>query len=218
MTADRLLDVLDEALSARVIDEMPNLVGRYQFTHALIQETLAGELSTTRKVKLHARIAETLEEAYGEEAEAHSAELARHFAEAQTLLGVDKLVRYSHLAGNRALVAYAYEEALAHFQSAISAKEGQALDAEAASSLFGFGRVQLAILDRPHFWEAMGNLDRAFGYYAETGDVERAVLVAEHPTPVIAGYATGPDERVARALTMVLPNSLATGRLLGSVR
>ena len=187
MTADRLLDVLEEALSARVIDEMPNLVGRYQFTHALIQETLAGKLSTTRKVKLHAHIAETLEEAYGEEAEAHSTELARDFAEAQTLLGVDKVVRYSHWAGDQALAAYAYVEALAHFQSALSAKEGQALDAEAASLLFGFGRVQLTILDQPHFLEAMGNLDRAFGYYTGTGDVKRAILVAEHPTPVIAG-------------------------------
>ena len=52
-----LLEVLDEALSARVIEELPRAVGRYQFTHALIQETLAGELSTTRKVRLHARIA-----------------------------------------------------------------------------------------------------------------------------------------------------------------
>ena len=36
MPADRLLDVLEEALSARVIDEMRQLVGRYPFTHSLI--------------------------------------------------------------------------------------------------------------------------------------------------------------------------------------
>ena len=54
---DRLLEVLEEALASRVIEELPQSVGRYQFTHALIQETLAGELSTTRKVRLHARVA-----------------------------------------------------------------------------------------------------------------------------------------------------------------
>ena len=36
---DRLLEVLEEALAARVIEELPQAVGRYQFTHALIQET-----------------------------------------------------------------------------------------------------------------------------------------------------------------------------------
>ena len=69
VSSDRLLDVLEEALSARVIDELPTAVGRYQFTHALIQETLAEELSLTRRVRLHARIAETLESLYGAEAE-----------------------------------------------------------------------------------------------------------------------------------------------------
>jgi predicted ATPase len=43
MTENRLLEVLEEALSARVIEELPQVVGRYQFTHALIQETLTEE-------------------------------------------------------------------------------------------------------------------------------------------------------------------------------
>ena len=77
ISQDRLLDVLDEALSARVIEELPDAVGRYQFTHALIQETLSEELSLTRRTRLHARIAESLEELYGAEAEAHAPELAR---------------------------------------------------------------------------------------------------------------------------------------------
>ena len=116
MTDDRLLEVLEEALSARVIEELPRTVGRYQFTHALIQETLAGELTTTRRVRLHARIAEALEYTYGEEAEDHASELAHHFAEAVTITGAEKLVRYSLIAGDRMLAAYGWEEALAHFQ------------------------------------------------------------------------------------------------------
>ena len=84
---DRLLDVLEEALAARVIEELPRALGRYQFTHALMQEVLAQELSTTRRVRLHAEIAEALEELYGAGAETHAAELAHHFGEAQLLLG-----------------------------------------------------------------------------------------------------------------------------------
>src|SRR4029079_2759370 len=54
---DRLLQLLEEALSMRVIEEAAGSIDRYQFTHALIQETLADELSLTRRVRLHARIA-----------------------------------------------------------------------------------------------------------------------------------------------------------------
>ena len=124
LSEDRLLEVLEEALSARVIEELPRALGRYQFTHALIQETLAEELSLTRRVRLHARIAEALEELYGEDADPHAGELAHHFGEAEALLGPEKLVRYSLVAGESALAAHAHEQALAHFERALAAKEG----------------------------------------------------------------------------------------------
>ena len=102
VTEDRLFEILEEALAARVIEELPQSVGRYQFTHALIQETLSGELSTTRKVRLHAQIAQALEELYGDAADAHAAELVHHYSEAEAMIGSEKLVRYSLLAGERA--------------------------------------------------------------------------------------------------------------------
>ena len=101
--------MLEEALSARVIKELTQAVGRYQFTHALIQETLTEELTLTRRVRLHARIAEALEDLYGDNAEAHAAELAHHFGAAESILGAAKLVRYSLLAGERALNTRAYD-------------------------------------------------------------------------------------------------------------
>ena len=48
-----------------------------EWKHALIPKTLAKEPSITRRERLHARIAEGLEELYGIDAEAHGAELAR---------------------------------------------------------------------------------------------------------------------------------------------
>ena len=81
LSEDWLLDVLEEALSARIIEELPAAMGRYQFTHSLVQETLVEELSLTQQARLHARIAETLEELYGPEAEANAAELAHHFVQ-----------------------------------------------------------------------------------------------------------------------------------------
>jgi len=49
----RLLELLDEAVTARAITEVPQAVGQYSFAHALIHETLYDELTTTRRVRLH---------------------------------------------------------------------------------------------------------------------------------------------------------------------
>ena len=106
-TEDRMLEACEEALAARIIEEPPGTMGRYQFTHALIQETLAQELSTTRRARLHARVGQALEEMYGENARTHASELAQHFAEAELVVGPTKLVLYSLLAGEQALAASA---------------------------------------------------------------------------------------------------------------
>ena len=41
------------------------------------------------------------------------------------MLGLEKHVKYSLLAGEQALSSFAYEDAQAHFQSGLSAKQGQ---------------------------------------------------------------------------------------------
>ena len=47
--------------SARIVEELPEELGLYQFTHASMQETLSSsELSTARQqYRLHARIADS---------------------------------------------------------------------------------------------------------------------------------------------------------------
>ena len=220
MSEDRLLETLEEALSARVIEELPEAVGRYQFTHALIQETLSAELSITRRVRLHAQIAQALEELYGEEAEAHAAELAHHLAQASTVLGSEKLVRYSLLAGERALTVYGYEEALVHFQRALVAKgddvESQpAADAETAAILFGIGQAQLATLQAHQWGDATANLRRAFDFYAESGDVARAVAVATYKTVLTRdSQQSAAAELIPRALKLVPADSHEAAYLL----
>lgn len=62
---DQLLGAVDEASAARLIEEAPNRAERFQFSHALVQQTLAEEVTTTRRVRLHARIGEALEEHSG---------------------------------------------------------------------------------------------------------------------------------------------------------
>jgi class 3 adenylate cyclase/tetratricopeptide (TPR) repeat protein len=217
MTEDRLFEILEEALAARVIEELPQSMGQYQFTHALIQETLSGELSTTRKVRLHARIAEALEELYGDHADSHAPELAHHYYEAEAMTGSEKLVRYSLIAGERALASYAHEEALTQFGRALAAKEGSspgregATDAETADIFSGLGHAQAALNETQ---EAVSSLGRAFDYYVEAGDLSRAVAIAQNPQS--ATFMRGMRDIISQAVQLAPAGSLESGRVLSS--
>ena len=219
VSEDQLLEVLEEALGARVIEESPGPGEYYQFAHALVQETLAEELSAARRVRLHARIGEALEELYGADAEAHAAELAHHFAEAEPVLGSGKLVRYSLLAGERALASYAYENAIVHFERGLVARDitlsgtEAAADEEAAALLSCLGRAQAAMSSLHQLPEAINSLARAFQYYFDAGDVERAVALAEYHIAEPSGIS-GMAAIISQALTLVPPDSHQAGRLL----
>jgi class 3 adenylate cyclase len=117
-----LLDVLDEALAARLIHEQQGpLAGTYEFTHALIRQTLYGELSTPRRVLLHRRIGDALEKLHGADAGPHLAELAYHFFHSAPGGDVEKAIHYAVEAGRRASAGVAHEEAAAHYERALQA-------------------------------------------------------------------------------------------------
>lgn len=215
----RLLEALEEALAAAVIEEQPKAGASFRFTHALLRQTLVQELPVTRRARLHAQIGQALEEVYGAEADSQAAELAYHFGEAAAVTGPERFARYSLLAGERALATYAWEEALEHFQRGLVAREGQTIegqtvDGEMGAMLFGLGRAQLAVFPRQRMPEAMEFLDRAFEAFKMAGDADRAVAVAEYPLPTGAGILAGAGQLLGRALALVPPDSLAAGRLL----
>ncbi len=118
---DALLRLIEEALKARVIEEMDQ-PGRYRFTHALMQETLLDELSTTRKVRLHGQVGEALERRWGVRAGERASRLAQHFGESATLTPrhAQKAAHYSRLAAEEAQAIYGYEEAIRHYERALA--------------------------------------------------------------------------------------------------
>ena len=207
---DRALELLEEALREGIIGELPREVDRFQFTHALIQQTLAAEISAARRVRLHARIGDTLEMLYAHEIEEHAPELAYHFSEAEGILGPEKGIKYSRLAGERALAAYAYEDAISHFKQALSLSEGEIAQADMASLLYGLGRAEAAIL---RIDDAMGHLEQAFNIYVEAGDVGGMVSVASVPFTGSRGQESRAS-MIERALGMVPAASTEAGWLL----
>jgi tetratricopeptide (TPR) repeat protein len=210
---DELLETIEEALSAYLVEDVPGAAGRYRFAHTLIQETLAAELSTSRRIRLHSRIAVALEELYGSAADAHAVELVHHFGEAETVLGADKLAHYAHVAGEQALAAHAFEEAADYFRRALTAQEGNETDDRLAALHFGLARAELASRERYDADEALAHMRAAFDHYASVGDTGRAVDVAAHPLPPIYS-PTEATKLIGRALEMIEPDSIEAGRLL----
>ncbi|HZU49303.1 MAG TPA: BTAD domain-containing putative transcriptional regulator, partial [Mycobacterium sp.] len=71
-----LVDAFDEACKAGIVIEEPG--GRYRFNHAIVRQSLLAELASVRRMRLHQRIAATLETQPGADDEL-LAELAYHY-------------------------------------------------------------------------------------------------------------------------------------------
>ena len=71
-SGDELLDALDEATRAGVLREVGGAVGRYRFAHALVRSALHEEISTNRRVRMHWRVGEAIEDRSGAGADAPS--------------------------------------------------------------------------------------------------------------------------------------------------
>ena len=78
---DAILELLDEAIEARVVSVVPGAIGRMRFAHALIRDAAYHRLTTSRRVQLHRQVGEALEVLYSSDLDPHLAELAHHFFE-----------------------------------------------------------------------------------------------------------------------------------------
>ncbi len=135
-TESELLDRLETAVTASLLDESAEHVGRFRFVHALINQTLYEGLGATRRSGVHHRVASALEDLYGQD---RVAELALHWRLAAT--DKPKAARYSALAGRQALDSLAPAEAAKLFADALELL-GLDDDAERCEALIGLGEAQ----------------------------------------------------------------------------
>jgi DNA-binding CsgD family transcriptional regulator len=122
VTEDQLAGVLEEALAAGVLEEAAEL-GSYQFSHALIRETLYDEIPAVRRARLHLRIGAALEALGGSDPMANLAALAHHYCAALPGGDAGKAVEYARRAAERADELFAYEEAARYCRLALQALE-----------------------------------------------------------------------------------------------
>lgn len=115
-----LLDAFEEACQAGIVIEEPG--GRYRFNHAIVRQSLLAELASVRRMRLHQRIATTLESQPGADDEL-LAELAHHYFECAWAGNASKAVFYCQRAADQAMARLAYEGAADLYDRALHALE-----------------------------------------------------------------------------------------------
>ncbi len=120
VVGDDLVDAFDEACRAGIVIEDPG--GRYRFNHAIVRQSLLAELPSVRRMRLHQRIATTLEGEPGAEEEL-LAELAYHYFECAWAGNAAKAVEYCRRAADQAMTRLAYEGAADLYDRALHALE-----------------------------------------------------------------------------------------------
>jgi RecA/RadA recombinase len=119
-TQDELIASLESAVAARLILEDPDDVDRFSFTHTLVRKTLYERPIASRRLRLHRRVAVALETA---PLPVHPAELAHHYFQAREVGGAAKAIVYSLKAAKASQAAHAYEDAVAHYERALTSLE-----------------------------------------------------------------------------------------------
>lgn len=178
---DSVLEAIEEATAARLIDEAPGGFGRYAFSHVLIRETLYRELATARRARLHRRIGEALE-GLGDP-DLRLAELAFHFYEAARAGDVDTAIEYCKRAGDHATSLLAFEEAAGHYEQALQAME---LDPRA-----GLGRTGELLVAVGDAWWRAGVRDRSKDAFLRAVELARSTGDGQLLGAAALGLGTG---------------------------
>jgi tetratricopeptide (TPR) repeat protein len=178
-SADAVRRAFDEAVRADLLGRDPAEPDRYVFTHSLVRDVLYDDQKSTGRAALHLAVGQALA------ADPHVATptLARHFLAAWPVGGHVEAVHYAGQAGDEAVAALAYEDAVAHYRQAIVAVGRSTADTTKdridlllalASALQRSGRLTEARREADHAVELAATLNDPERYSAA------ALLRAEH--------------------------------------
>jgi predicted ATPase len=92
--------------------------GRYRFQHPLYVEVLYEQLGEARRARIHRRVAERLEQGYGDRVDEVATTLATHFDRGRE---PDREIRYRKLAAEQALKYHAYPEVIEQLERGLDA-------------------------------------------------------------------------------------------------
>ena len=177
---------VDEAITAGVIVRVPNTVGRYTFAHALIRETLYDDLASLQQAELHHQIAKALVTASGIDEDLSVAQVAHHCYRAIPAGYLAEAVEALRRAARRATAAFAFGDAVQHWERAREALDLLPADSEGAHAQ-RLQRCEL-LLGLGSALNGCANRERAREVFAQAAASARAIGAAEHFARAALGY------------------------------
>ncbi|MGH8974531.1 MAG: ATP-binding protein [Acidimicrobiia bacterium] len=184
-----LIVALDEAAGSRLVAEAGP--GAYRFVHALVRDTLYGDLSGARRVAVHCQVAEAIEAVHAGRLDDHLPALAHHWGRASTPpTYASRAALYATRAGDRALAQLAHDEAASYYRQALDlldVAEGPVDETWRIDVLIGLGEAEhrsgeaayrVSLLEAGQRAERLGDADRlaraALAGYRGLWDTTRA--------------------------------------------
>jgi eukaryotic-like serine/threonine-protein kinase len=172
-----LVAAIDQAVEGQVVSEAGRSGGRYAFSHALVRETLYAELTGPRRVEIHRRIGEALEQLHGADPEPPVAELAHHFIEAAPGGESTKAIEYAERAARRAAAQLAHEDAASHYERALEVLD-LSPEPDHARRLALLLELGVAQRRAGRFVASRETLEEAAGMARELGDADSLARAA----------------------------------------
>ncbi len=117
-TADEIDELLDRASYARLVEPTPGASLHHRFTHDVARMALYETLSPLRRIRLHQRVGESIEEVFAADLDSHLPELAHHFSVAANAGQAGRAVEYLTRAGAVAMERRAPSVAVEHYRRA----------------------------------------------------------------------------------------------------
>ncbi len=162
-----LLEAFDEAERARLVAPGKD-PGQLMFSHELIRQTLLSGVSAVKRERLHQRAARAISRRFSDDLEAHAGDLAYHLSRAGGFGDRSSLVRYLTIAGERAYDAAAFDDAVGHFEHALSLVPAD--DQLGHAQLLE--RLAMALRSVGRWADALGTMNDALDRYQALGQVE----------------------------------------------
>ncbi len=108
---------VEQAVGAGLVEEVA--IDRFRFTHALVRDALTAELSASRRARIHAAIAASIETRYAARLDAHFRALAQHYANAGVPELLERALDYARRSGRHSMDLLAFDAAAEDYNFAL---------------------------------------------------------------------------------------------------
>jgi DNA-binding CsgD family transcriptional regulator len=196
-----VLAILEPAVQAGIVQSTVDAPGSWQFTHALIRETIYEDLPTADRLRLHAQVGDALAAVHGGRPEPALTRIAHHYYQASTLGYRENAVVYALRAAESAVRIYAYEDALLHYDHAIEILESAGLMHDA--------RLARAYILKGAALRLLGQADRSIDVLLEGVNRTRVMGNAELLVDVLVLLAMASQHIAQRHIIPLLERALA---------